>query len=148
LFRKSAAFKGGEGVVESEELSVGGGVLSRYKVTSFAHTGRARLQIMGVGTEEVYPAVCKELMRYALGSFTHATKDGTGGDLDEHAIADPVSEAVKIALEGRIALGMGEDRNHACESEFVESLGEVRRKAEVWELDQKVFGVIECVFVG
>ncbi len=70
--------------------------------------------------------------------------DGVGGDLDEHAAAQPVLEARGIVLQGGVALGVGEDRREAGELEVVEGLGEAGGKAVVGDLDEQVAEAVDA----
>ena len=82
--------EGGGGVGGAEQVGVVFAVFAGDEVLGVAHKGRARGGVVGVGGEEVDPAVGEELVGHALGFFAHVSEDGAGGDLNEQAVAEPI----------------------------------------------------------
>ncbi len=136
------------GIGGAEPVGVGRTILLRDQITSSAHAGWARLGIVRVGGEEVHPAVGEHAVGHPLGLLSHLADHGAGGDLGEQANAHPVCEALGVALQRRIAFGVGEDGAHTGQAELVEGLVQVRGKAVVGQLDQQVVATVEGVFLG
>jgi hypothetical protein len=148
LFGERCAVEGGEGVGDAEAVSVGGAVFFGDEGVGFAHAGGAGGEVVGVGGEEVDPAVGEELVGEGLGFAAHLAEDGAGGDLDEEAVAHPLGQACGVALEGGVALGVGEDGDHAGVLEFVKGFAEGGGEGEVGEFDEEVGVLVEGVFGG
>lgn len=119
-----------------------------YDVAGFAEAWGAGRDVVGVGGEDVDPAVAEEGVADLLGGAAHVAEEGAAGDLDEEAVAEPVLHAVEVALEGGVALGMGEDGREAGELELVEGLGEGGGEAVVGQLDEQVGGAVDGELFG
>jgi len=150
LLGEGAVFVGREGVVDAQAMGVGGAVFFGDDVVGSLHAGDAGLGVVGVGGDEVDPAVGEQAVGHALGGFAHLAGHGVGGDLGKEADTHPLDQAPGIALQGWVALGVGEDGAHAGEAELVEGFIEVEREAVVGELGEQVLAAVdgELVRVG
>lgn len=138
LLWQGFAVVGGEGVRDAEQVGVLGVVALGDEVAGLGEFGRAGGGVVGVGREEVDPAFAEELVGEVLGFFAHSSHDGACGDLDKDACAEPLGEARWVGLEGRVALGVGEDGCEVRELELVEDVGEAGREAVVGDLDEEI----------
>ncbi len=148
LLGEGLAFEDGLRVGEAETLGVGGAVAFGDVVAGFAHFGGAGGEVVGVGRQEVDPAVFEEFAGHALGFFAHLAEDGAGSDLDEHAVAHPLGEQGEVTLERGVAFGVGEDGGYAGVLEVVEGFADAGGDAEVGEFDEQVFFVVDGVAGG
>jgi hypothetical protein len=148
LLGKGFAFVGCHGVGGTEAVGVSDAVFFGDEIVSGAHAGRPGLGVVRVGGEEVDPAVREHTVGHAFGLTTHLANDGAGGDLGEEANAHPVGEALGVALQGWIALGVGKDGAHAGQAQLVKRFVEVGREAVVGEFDEEIVATVERIFFG
>ena len=136
------------GVGGAEEMGIFCAIFFCYEVVDAAHDRGARGEVVGVGGEEVDPAVVEETVGHTLGFFAHLSEDGAGGDLNKEAVAEPVGEPFGSALEGEVALGVGEDVDHAGGTEVVEGFAHAGSEDDVGQLDEEIAAGVDGVASG
>ena len=137
------ALEDAAGVVGAEELGVLVAVAAGDEVAGLAQAWRTGGEVVGVGGDHMDPAIGEQAVAHALGFLAHVSEDGVGGDLDDHAVAEPVGEAFGVTLQRRVAFGVGEDGGHAGDAELVEGVGEGGSEAVVGELDEEIAGAVD-----
>ena len=135
-------------VRRDERFGVGFAVFLCDYIAGFAQARGPRAQVVGVGGEEVDPAVGEEVVGELFGALAPLAEDGIRRDLHEKSAAQPVDHALIVALEGLVAFGMGKNRRRFREPQLVVGLGEAVGQEEVGEFDQEVAEAVDAVADG
>src|SRR6185437_87414 len=107
-------------------------------IVAFFEVRRTPDGMVRVCSQEVDPAAVEQLVGEGFGGFAEAAIERAAGDLDEAALAHPLGEMLRLALDGRVALRMGDYQRVAGRLETEERVFKLRGDGGVRELDHQI----------
>lgn len=142
------AVEDGGGIFSADKVGIGIAVFLGDEIAGFRHLRWTAGEVVCIRGEEVDPAAGEQGVRHFAGGFAEVAEDGAGGNLHEHAFAKPGGEACVVALQGGIALRVGEDEAEAGEAKLIKNLFKAGGESMVRELDEEIVSSVERIFAG
>jgi len=119
----------------------------RKQLIGVIEPGRAALAIVAVAGQEMDQIPIEQRFRELLCGPPETAEDTLRGDLDAHAVFDPLGDLIDSLPQQRIAFRMGDNRNHAGLLQAGEDFRCVVKDDQIREFDQQITALIDGIFL-
>lgn len=145
LWREFGAVEGRARIGNAEPLGCIVAVFFLDDSVGLSHKRRARGQVVGIGRDEVNPVFIEVIESQCLRGASKTPGKRRCGDLYEAALAKPFMHAVRMALDGVIALRVRDDGMHVSDLHLVEGVAYALGDHQIRELDEKILLLVDGV---
>ena len=105
--------------------------------------GRAVLEVVAIGRQQVHHAIAQEALRGALGARVEAADEGAAGELQPGAHAGRLDEVLVVLLDVTQPLRVGDDRYVAGGEHAVDEVQHARRGGVMGRLKEEVAAAVQ-----